>query len=259
MTVVDGQKRTSPPATDAGIAVPNLTAICPYLLSADGGWRSTTAAREHRCGAVAPPALLAAEKQRRLCLTNDHLRCATYEAARAARPIAHDRAATLPRPLARTTPVVLDHGRITITVPAFRTERLPAQAILIALLAIAFAAIVLARLTGGGSPAGFGAVASATTGPSARASISPSPSAPPPTSRPSRSVEPSLPAATPVPSTAPATAKPTNKATRTYKVKAGDTLIGIAAKYKTTVAAIRKLNHLSSGSSLHVGQILKIP
>jgi LysM repeat protein len=258
MTVVDGQKRTSPPATDAGIAVPNLTAICPYLVSADGGWRSTTAAREHRCGAVAPPALLAAEKQRRLCLTDDHLRCATYEAARAARPIAQDRPATLPRPLARTTPVVLDHGRITITVPAFRTERMPAQAILIALLAIAFAAIVLARLTGGGGTAGVGAGASATAHSSARASV-PASASPRPTSRPSRSVEPSLPAATPVPSTAPATAKPTTKATRTYKVKAGDTLIGIAAKYKTTVAAIRKLNHLSSGSSLHVGQILKIP
>ena len=258
MTAVDDPKRTSPPATDAGIAVPNLTAICPYLTSADGNWRSTTAAREHRCGAVAPPALLAAEKQRRLCLTDDHLRCATYEAARAARPVAQDRAATLPRPLARTTPVVLDHGRITITVPAFRTERMPAQAILIGLLAIAFAAIVLARLTGGGATgSGFGAVPSASS--SARPSLQPSPSQRPPTSQPSRSVEPSLPPATAVPSTVPATAKPTAKASRTYKVKAGDTLIGIAAKYKTTVAAIRKLNHLSSGSSLHVGQILKIP
>jgi LysM repeat protein len=259
MTLVDAQKRPSPPATAAS-ADPNLSSICPYLASADGSWRSTTAAREHRCGAVSPPALLAAEKQRRLCLTDDHLRCATYEAARAARPIAQDRAATLPRPLARTTPVVLDHGRISITVPAFRTERLPAQAILIALLAIAFAAIVLARLTGGGgSPAGIGPGASPSARASARASVLASPSAHLVTSAPSTSAAPSAPVATPKPSTPPATAKPTTKATRTYKVRAGDTLIGIAAKYKTTVAAIRKLNHLGSGSSLHVGQILKIP
>jgi LysM repeat protein len=236
-----------------------LTAICPYLASADGSWRSTTAAREHRCGAVSPPALLAAEKQRRLCLTDDHLRCATYEAARAARPIAQDRAATLPRPLARTTPVVLDHGRISITVPAFRSERLPAQAILVALLAIAFAAIVLARLTGGGgSPAGLGAGASASARASARASVISSPAASA-SSLPTQSIAPSAPVATPRVSKPPPTARPTAKATRTYKVKAGDTLIGIAAKYKTTVAAIRKLNHLSKGSSLHVGQILKIP
>lgn len=258
MTAVDDQQRSSPPAPVPG-QDPNLAAICPYVGAADGSWRSTTAAREHRCGAVSPPALLAAEKQRRLCLTDDHLRCATYEAARAARPIAQDRAATLPRPLARTTPVVLDHGRITVTVPAFRSERLPAQAILIALLAIAFAAIVLARLTGGGSGlAAAGASPSAGARASVSASVAPSP-VPTPTERPSQSVVPSAPAATPVASKPPATARPTAKAPRTYKVKAGDTLIGIAAKYKTTVSAIRKLNHLSSGSGLHVGQVLKIP
>jgi LysM repeat protein len=258
MTAVDDPKRSSPPATDPG-AAPDLTVICPYLMSADGRWRSTTAAREHRCGAVAPPALLAAEKQRRLCLTDDHLRCATYEAARAARPIAQDRAATLPRPLARTTPVVLDHGRITITVPAFRSERMPAQAILVALLAIAFAAILLARLTGGGGSAtGAGAGASASAKASSRASVAASASARPPTSGPSGSVDPSLPAATPIVSKPPATAKPATKATRTYKVKAGDTLIGIAARFHTTPKAIATLNHLSN-TNLHIGQVLKIP
>jgi LysM repeat protein len=257
MTAVDDQQRSSPPATDRG-PQPNLGAICPYLGSADGSWRSTTAARDHRCGAVSPPAILAAEKQRRLCLTDDHLRCATYEAARAARPIAQDRAATLPRPLARMAPVVLDHGRIQVTVPAFRSERVPAQAILIILLAIAFAAIVLARLTGGGGTLGAAASASASSRSSALASASPRPTADP-TSRPSTSVEPSTPAATPIASKPPATARPTAKATRSYKVKAGDTLIGIAAKYKVTVGAIRKLNKLSSGANIHVGQVLKIP
>ena len=72
-------------------------------------------------------------------------------------------------------------------------------------------------------------------------------------------MEPSAPAATPVASKPPPTARPPAKATRTYKVKAGDTLIGIAAKYKVSVAAIRKLNHLSSGANIHPGQTLKIP
>jgi LysM repeat protein len=53
-----------------------------------------------------------------------------------------------------------------------------------------------------------------------------------------------------------ATAKP---ATQTYKVKAGDTLIGIAAKFGTTPKAIAKLNGITNTANLHVGQVLKIP
>jgi LysM repeat protein len=44
----------------------------------------------------------------------------------------------------------------------------------------------------------------------------------------------------------------------TYRVKAGDTLVGIAATYGTTVGAIQELNSLS-GSDLKIGQLLKIP
>src|SRR3954467_8983072 len=152
MTAVDADTRPSPPTpADTPPDLP-LTGICPYLVAVDGAWRSTTVAREHRCGAVAPPAILAAEKQRRLCLTADHPTCATYEAARATRPGGVERTSTLPRPVARTTPVVLDHGRIAITMPALRGERLSGQAILVILLALAFVAIVAARLTAGGVP-----------------------------------------------------------------------------------------------------------
>ena len=45
------------------------------------GWRASTPAREHRCTVVTPPAILAAEKQRRLCLTAEHVGCSTYLAA----------------------------------------------------------------------------------------------------------------------------------------------------------------------------------
>jgi LysM repeat protein len=57
----------------------------------------------------------------------------------------------------------------------------------------------------------------------------------------------------------PSAVPPTAAAYRTtYKVKRGDTLIGIAAKYDTSVAAIRRLNGMS-GSNLKIGQVLKIP
>lgn len=262
MTAVDPQTRALTPAVPSEVAVGRpLTRICPYLAAADGAWRSTTVAREHRCGAVTPPAPLAAEKQRRLCLTPDYGSCATFEAARAARPLAHDRAPTLPRPLARTTPVVLDHGRIAITIPAWQSERSLGQAVLIALMALAFAAIVLAKLTGGsapaavtgGSPTPHGAVG-ASSSPSSTDSTSPPPGT---TTDPATS-----PAATPadVSSTAPASAAPTDTpATRTYKVKAGDTLIGIANKFGTTPKAITKLNGITDPSSLKIGQVLKIP
>jgi len=45
----------------------------------------------------------------------------------------------------------------------------------------------------------------------------------------------------------------------TNRVQWGDTLIGIAAKYRTTPKAIAKLNGISVSANLHVGQILKIP
>jgi LysM repeat protein len=44
-----------------------------------------------------------------------------------------------------------------------------------------------------------------------------------------------------------------------YKVKSGDTLIGIAAKFGTTPKAIAKLNGITNTANLKVGQVLKIP
>src|SRR6478609_299398 len=75
----------------------------------------------------------------------DCVTCATFEAARTTRPGGVERTPTLPRPVARTTPVVLDHGRITIAMPSVRSERLSGQAIVVILLALAFAAILAAR------------------------------------------------------------------------------------------------------------------
>ena len=154
MTAVEPDARPAPQPNVTPKPGSSPPRVCPYLTTMDGGWRSSTVARENRCGAVAPPAPLAAEKQRRLCLTADYPTCATFEAARAARPVAHDRTPLLPRPLARVAPVVLDHGRLSVGVPPVRADRTTVQAVLVVMLGLAFAALVLARLAGGQAPGG---------------------------------------------------------------------------------------------------------
>jgi LysM repeat protein len=47
-------------------------------------------------------------------------------------------------------------------------------------------------------------------------------------------------------------------ATTTYRVVSGDTLIGIAGRFQTTVKAIMDLNKLTT-TTLRVGQVLQIP
>jgi LysM repeat protein len=255
MTAVDPDARPSPPP---GVEPPqprSLTGICPYLVAVDGGWRSSGVAREHRCRAVAPPAPLAAEKQRRLCLTADYPMCATFEAARAARPVAHDRLPALPRPLARTAPVVLDHGRLTAGAPTIQADRTTVQVVLIALLIVAFAAIVLARVASGDSPASSPSPA-ATSVPAGGATAVPGSHAPAATPSPARSG--TGPSAGPSGNTDSPAPDPSGAA-QTYKVKSGDTLVGIAARFGTTPRAIADLNGIANPASLKVGQVLKIP
>lgn len=45
---------------------------------------------------------------------------------------------------------------------------------------------------------------------------------------------------------------------KNYKVKSGDTLSGIAQRYRTNVSALKRLNNLRS-DRINIGQILKIP
>lgn len=254
MTAVDPDSPSLSQPVPDDRAVDQIGRICPYLAAADGGWRSTSVAREHRCGAVTPPAPLAAEKQRRLCLTARHTSCATFEAARASRPVGPERIPTLPRPLARMTPVVLDHGRLAIAVPALHTDRTTGQAVLIILMALAFAAIILAKLTGGGTPAD---ASNASSSPHSTAGPSLDPSA--------AATASTDPGASPAPTAAYGSSGPSaspdasGSATQIYKVKSGDTLIGIAAKFRTTPKAIQTLNGITDPSSLKVGQTLKIP
>ena len=133
MTAVEPQARATRPPLCPADSPPGrpVTGICPYLAAADGAWRSTTVAREHRCGAVAPPA--AARRREAAPAVPDrrprHLRDLRGRPRGAADRVM-TAPPTLPRPLARTTPLVLDHGRIAVTMPALRGDRMSGQAVL---------------------------------------------------------------------------------------------------------------------------------
>jgi LysM domain len=256
---------------------PDVAAVCPYLIAADGRWRSASPAREHRCTAVSPPAVLAADKQRRLCLVADHVACATYQFATgqgdligATEDPRPDRVAgSGGRTIVRTAPLVLDHNRLALVVPTITADRRMGQAALLGLMAVAFAAILFARLSGTGpsqTPGLAGGVSGATASPASVAS--PDASGAPAASdggAPVRTLVPTevspspAPAASPAASGEPTTDPPATDPPTTYKVRRGDTLSGIAAEFGTTVAVLAELNDIDDPSRLRVGQVLDLP
>lgn len=234
-------------------------AVCPYLMSADGRWRASTPTRDHRCTVVTPPAILAADKQRRLCLTSEHTTCATYLAAI---DPSRDRASSTrderrpTRAVTRTAPLLLDHGRVAISMPAFRLERGAGQGGLVALMAVAFAAIVVARLSTGSPapvPAPGQVVVGASASPSAAATLAPA-KTPAASVAPSRTLVPTEVEPTPAPPK-----ETPGAAAKTYEVRSGDTLGGIASEFGTTVAILKELNGIENPRLLKVGQVLKVP
>jgi LysM repeat protein len=246
-------------------ALPNL---CPYLATPEGTWRSARPVREHRCTAVNPPVPLAAEKQRRLCLVEAHVDCATYGAAMAARTVPPVRHVGPTRPVARMTPVILDQGRFDIRVPALRNDR-TSQGVLVGLLGVAFVAVLIARpadpagagpLAGDGSPAPSGSAVP--TDPAVAETSAPSPtSTGEPVASGEPTAEPTDPDASPdaQASAAPtATAEPTLSGA-TYRVKSGDTLTAIAARFGTTPQVLAQLNDIADPSRLRIGQVLILP
>jgi LysM repeat protein len=253
----------------ASPTTPSTAAVCPYLLAADGRWRSATPAREHRCTAGTPATIVALEKQRRLCLAPAHTGCATFTAATARRAEDDERPSRALRParaLPRTAPLILDHGRTPVHLGPMR-ERGLAQAALLLLMGAAFAAIVVARLSGspieGGVLAGAGGPgATATQGVSGSATASPAASdrgagTAAPTTAPG-AAEPTPDAET-TPSPDGASSAPTASGATTYTVRAGDTLSGIAAEFGTTVAALVERNGIKDPSRIAIGQELELP
>ena len=239
--------------------------VCPYLRASSGSWRSAYASREHRCAAVHPAAKLAIDKQRSLCLTSAHETCATYRAARdetIQQPASGAEGGSL-WPAVRSTPLLLEPTRGLRSPLSGAPTRTGGQALLVALMIVAFVVLVIARSTGPGQSASPGAsmsgaaVASASTTP-APASASPAPTptvvtspSPAPTSTPS-------PTASALPTVTPA-ATPLPSGTQRYTVKANDTLSGIAARFGTTVAALAAANNITDPRLIRVGQVLIIP
>jgi LysM repeat protein len=254
--------RPAPPATPVA-GEPDVSRVlrgCPFLLSEAGGWRLDSPSRDHRCAAFSPPAPLAPEKQARLCLTASHTTCATYLASLAARETRLGRAPTNRATrwgLARTTTVIEDPGGVRSRVLGVALDRRRWPAIPAFLLV---AALLLLAITGLRGVLPITGVAASPTAPPAT-ELAVITQAPPLTLPPTGSVAPTAanPTATPEP-TPTAGPTPTPKPTfRTYVVRSGDTLSGIANHFHTTVSAIVALNHISDPSKLSVGQVLKIP
>jgi LysM repeat protein len=162
------------------------------------------------------------------------------------------------RPIARTTPVVIDRGRAPLPLPRVSDRRGLGQAALALIMVAAVVAVLVARL---GSQSG---AAGPSVGPSTLAgsfaAVSPTPTASPlPTPTPTVA-----PTASPTPRATPsarprATPTPVAGSGKTYTVKAGDTLSSIAARFGTTVKILSKLNGISDPSLIKPGQVLKLP
>jgi LysM repeat protein len=253
----EGDVATRPSRRRDGLAVRE---VCPFLIADDGTWRSAYAAREHRCGAVRPPAPLAVPKQRQLCLLAAHEGCATYLAARA---VADDAAPLAPGDdgaalwqAAAAPPLVLEPARRMGALPT-ASARNGGQALVIGLMVVAFLVLVFARAQSpGGSAVGsvapsLSGLVAATSAPAATPRDSPSEAASP-------SVDASLEGAV-VATSDPSSPDPATPAPTRYKVKAGDTLTSIAVRFGVTVKKLKVANDISDPRSLKIGQVLVIP
>jgi LysM repeat protein len=229
-----------------------IAATCPYLMSVGGAFRHATPNRDHRCHGLEPPAPQSTDKQRRHCLSPEHVDCPIFRAARVARattlsltgdPVVVAAIDGARRPIARTSPILLEQPRLLEQAVRLPFDRGPGQLALVGLMILAFVVVAITRLSSVSVPPPTPLPVPSSV---ARPSSSPTPvPTPPPTPSPAPSV-----------SVIPASPEPSPRTT--YIVKKGDTLISIAAVFNTTAAAIRQLNHLTS-STIHIGQVLKIP
>lgn len=230
--------------------------ICPYLALADDGRTVVDGFdSEHRCHAMTPPASLERARQVQLCLTEAHVRCERFAAARTAWLAA---SSGLPRVAPDVafgrTRLTLDSDTAHRTVSGASTSRVSGRALAVG--GVGAAVVVLFLL---GKALGIlGTLPGPTPSPTPLASTVASETAVPTPS--SSQLSPSaVPTAspTPVPTPAPtATPAPTQ---HIYIVQSGDTLTTIAAKFGTTAQAIAAANGIKVSDTLNIGQRLIIP
>ncbi len=223
--------------------------ICPLLALADDH-RSVVDGfdAEHVCLALDPPGALERTRQVQLCLTEAHLRCERLTAVRG-RPGPARGSVGAPPDLAFTsTRLVMDPE------PAWRSLATGGAGRRRRLLVVGGLGVAAALTVAVGSAAGlFGSEPGSTT---ASPTLSPSvgPTAVPTATQPTES---SPSAVASVPAT-PAQTGSVSPSPVTYVVQSGDTLSVIAARFGTTVEAIRTANGLTS-DIINIGQVLIIP
>lgn len=232
-------------------------ARCAFVSGNDGAWSSVTASDHHRCNAIAPPAPLAIQKQRRLCLSTQHVSCATYIAAleaRAVRGIATGSADGWN--WVRTSPVVDGNVGPRAVLIALLSDRRVWQSVPAVALVAALVALGASNL---GPDASTDVPLPTTT---RVAVVSPIAATPTPATTPEITVEPTAsagPTAAPSPSPTPQpVTTPVPTARTSYTVKSGDTLYVIAGRFGVTLKALKDFNGLTS-NVIHVGQVLRIP
>ncbi|MDP9251311.1 MAG: LysM peptidoglycan-binding domain-containing protein [Chloroflexota bacterium] len=223
--------------------------ICPFLvLAADRRTAVDGYDPEHLCDALTPAEALDRGRQTQLCLTEAHASCERFVAARSVHLAA---VGGLPRPapdvLFQRTRQILDPEPAWRNLTPGGRSRPSSRALVVGGVAAAAALTVavssIAGVFGGGASPSPSPSTQSTPSPGASTSTAPVASLPPTSS--------SAPTVAP---TARASAAPTPIS---YVVQAGDTLGTIAARFGTTVEAIRAANGLTS-DVINVGQVLTI-
>lgn len=235
--------------------------ICPFLATDDDG-RTVVDGFDarHRCRAEERSYPVGRTQQLTTCLQASHAACERYLAA-----IQSSGPAAWPPP---ATDASFVQTRLVLDVDQAVTGRGPSVAIGLpgrwvagGLLAAAGVAAVASGVAGG---LGLAARPAADTSPTPVAESTATPITPTigpaigglSSAAPTSSPRP-LPTATPTPTIEPTVS--TAPQPRTYVVRSGDTLNGIAARFGTTVEALQEANGLSSSDVILVGQVLVIP
>jgi LysM repeat protein len=256
-------RRTSASQRSAGATVEPVREVCPYLEAAGGGWRSVEPTRDHRCTATDPASPLTLSKQRELCLLPAHFGCATYHAARELVAESQAPADGGLWPETRGAILSLEPARgVRAGVPS--VARGSGQAVLIALMVVAFILLVITRVTpsfSGDAAASFDAGAVGSLSPGTTPASTAAPVATPPASEEPSPGASGSPAARPSSATpvTPSAVPPASPASTSYTVRTGDTLSAIAIGHGVTVRALKAANAITDIGLIRPGQVLVIP